>query len=234
MRWASVRSAAAHAQPAQGSGDAPRSATSPPGKTLTTITLLWTALRQGPTGAPLTRRAVVVTPSSLVDNWAREFKKWLGNERLRPLVMNVRGQEASSLINDFEHGSHAVSPVLIVSYEMYRKFAPAIHRARPGIMVCDEVRPSAAGARHSLLTRPEPGPPAEEQHGEQDDFGAGRVPHTPPHPAHGHAGAERPGGVLRHALLRQPLHPGNTAVFPQRVRGPHRTRPRQRRLARRV
>ena len=28
------------------------------------------------------RRALVVTPSSLVRNWVREFNKWLGSERL--------------------------------------------------------------------------------------------------------------------------------------------------------
>ena len=34
--------------------------------------------RQGPTGKPTARQAVIVTPSSLVMNWAAEFRKWLG------------------------------------------------------------------------------------------------------------------------------------------------------------
>lgn len=37
-------------------------------------------------GAPEIRRVIVVVPSSLVRNWEAEFKKWLGDERLKPLV----------------------------------------------------------------------------------------------------------------------------------------------------
>jgi SNF2 family DNA or RNA helicase len=34
------------------------------------------------------RRAVVICPSSLVQNWEKEVQKWLGSERLRPLVVH--------------------------------------------------------------------------------------------------------------------------------------------------
>lgn len=36
--------------------------------------------------APLSRRACIVAPSSLVNNWSAEFRKWLGDARLKPLV----------------------------------------------------------------------------------------------------------------------------------------------------
>lgn len=36
------------------------------GKTLQSITLLWTVLRQGPNAAPLVKKAMIVAPSSLV------------------------------------------------------------------------------------------------------------------------------------------------------------------------
>ena len=47
------------------------------GKTLQCITLVWTLLRQSPEAAPTASKAMVVCPSSLVKNWAKEFDKWL-------------------------------------------------------------------------------------------------------------------------------------------------------------
>jgi hypothetical protein len=41
-------------------------------------------LLQGP---PLVRKAIVVTPSSLTNNWGKEVTKWLGSERLRAMVL---------------------------------------------------------------------------------------------------------------------------------------------------
>uniref|UniRef100_A0A672SIF3 RAD54 homolog B n=1 Tax=Sinocyclocheilus grahami TaxID=75366 RepID=A0A672SIF3_SINGR len=53
------------------------------GKTLQCVCVLWTLLRQGPYGGrPLLKRALVVCPGSLVKNWAAEFNKWLGRERI--------------------------------------------------------------------------------------------------------------------------------------------------------
>lgn len=54
------------------------------GKTLQCIALIWTLLRQGPYGGkPVLKRALIVTPGSLVKNWRKEFQKWLGTERIR-------------------------------------------------------------------------------------------------------------------------------------------------------
>jgi SNF2 family DNA or RNA helicase len=54
------------------------------GKTLQTITLVWTLLKQSLKSAfqPTIKKALIVCPSSLVFNWASEFKKWLGDQRL--------------------------------------------------------------------------------------------------------------------------------------------------------
>eukprot|EP01065_Artemidia_motanka_P014839 TRINITY_DN18667_c0_g1_i1.p1 TRINITY_DN18667_c0_g1~~TRINITY_DN18667_c0_g1_i1.p1 ORF type:complete len:1131 (+),score=275.36 TRINITY_DN18667_c0_g1_i1:70-3462(+) len=47
------------------------------GKSIQAIALLWTCLKQGKHGRPVARKAVVVAPSSLVQNWCNEINKWL-------------------------------------------------------------------------------------------------------------------------------------------------------------
>ncbi len=77
------------------------------GKTLQTVALIWTLMKQvrlkfflflwpiftstilymetvqSPVaGSVVTKKILVVAPSSLLNNWASEFRKWLGSERL--------------------------------------------------------------------------------------------------------------------------------------------------------
>ena len=70
------------------------------GKTLQVITLIHTLLRQGPAGRPAVSKVVVVCPSSLVANWVAEFKKWLGDERIRVLSLGC-GSAAAERVVDF-------------------------------------------------------------------------------------------------------------------------------------
>lgn len=77
------------------------------------ISLVWTLLRQsGEMGKPTIEKAIVTCPSSLVRNWANEFGnvvivlhlplsysslltlvKWLGESRVRPLVIDNAGSK---------------------------------------------------------------------------------------------------------------------------------------------
>jgi SNF2 family DNA or RNA helicase len=96
-----------------------------------TIALTWTLLKQSPTpGAAAASKAIVVCPSSLVGNWRAEFKRWLGDERCRPLAVRGTGSEAAAQISDFMAGSAGVHPVLIVSYEMLRKHVELVRGRR--------------------------------------------------------------------------------------------------------
>ncbi|CAM6070408.1 unnamed protein product [Sphagnum tenellum] len=108
------------------------------GKTLQVIALIWTLIRQGPAGHPALKRAVVICPSSLVQNWEKEVQKWLGSERLRPLVVHggTTSKEAKQKCADFK--SSKLCPLLITSYELLRKYQDAIASAKPGLLVCDE------------------------------------------------------------------------------------------------
>lgn len=71
-------------------------------KTLQVIALLWTLLRQGPRGRPAVRRVVVATPSSLTGNWAAEVRKWLGDQRLRSMVL-MPGANAAQQAQQHSH-----------------------------------------------------------------------------------------------------------------------------------
>jgi len=106
------------------------------GKTLQTISLIWTLLKQGPWGGrPVAKRALVLTPSSLMHNWQAEFTKWLGSERISTFVA-----ESGPRVLEYLRFP-AVSPVLILSYEMFvRSFEDISAPGRPkfDLLVCDE------------------------------------------------------------------------------------------------
>ena len=87
-------------------------------------------------GRPLGRRTVVACPSSLVDNWAAEAKKWLGDERFKVIALRPGpGVDAPGAVAGFLHGG--VHPCLVASYEALRKVGPAL-AGRVDLLVCDE------------------------------------------------------------------------------------------------
>jgi len=110
------------------------------GKTLQTITLVWTLLKQGPfgkNGPTWCKKAVVVTPSSLVKNWDAEFRKWLGMERIKPLVASGSGEAVQEVVREFSQTK--VRRILLVSYEMFRRYADLINAIpKVDLIVCDE------------------------------------------------------------------------------------------------
>lgn len=61
------------------------------GKTLQAITLLWTLLNQSPSGKKgVVNKVIIVCPATLVNNWNKEFTKWLGSHRCKPIVLFSR------------------------------------------------------------------------------------------------------------------------------------------------
>ena len=114
------------------------------GKTLSTIALIFCALKQGSSGRPIARRAVVACPASLVGNWASEIKKWCGDERLKCVAIRPGGDADAGVA---KWKVTAQFPILIASYEAVRKLAPAMEGC-VDILVCDEAHrlKSAAGS----------------------------------------------------------------------------------------
>ncbi|NWU03600.1 RA54B protein, partial [Urocynchramus pylzowi] len=102
------------------------------GKTLQCIALVWTLLRQGPYGCkPVLKRALVVTPGSLVKNWKKEFQKWLGSERIKVFTVD----------QDHKVEEFIVSPlycVMIISYEMLLRSSDQIQAVEFNLLICDE------------------------------------------------------------------------------------------------
>lgn len=83
------------------------------GKTLQTIALLWTLLKQNPIyeAPPVMKRALIVCPASLVDNWRKEFRKWLGSDRIGVFVADGK----RTRLTDFTMGRSY--SVMIIGYE---------------------------------------------------------------------------------------------------------------------
>ncbi|OXV07750.1 hypothetical protein Egran_04485 [Elaphomyces granulatus] len=105
------------------------------GKTLQAITLLWTLLKQNPIyeAPPVIKKALIVCPVTLINNWKKEFRKWLGNERIGVFVFDDKKKR----ITDFTMGK--AYSVMIVGYEKLRTVQEELTKgAGVDIVVADE------------------------------------------------------------------------------------------------
>ncbi|KAJ5780023.1 SNF2-related protein [Penicillium paradoxum] len=105
------------------------------GKTLQTITLLWTLLKQNPVfeAPPVIKKALIVCPVTLINNWRKEFRKWLGNERIGVFVFDDKRKR----LTDFTKG-RAYS-IMIVGYEKLRTVQEALaNSSGVDIIIADE------------------------------------------------------------------------------------------------
>ena len=106
------------------------------GKTLMTIATVFAYYRHA-----RDRRFIIVCPSSLVSNWAKEFDKWLGKASQPKRVVVRNGAETEGLRNlkSFVPLKPNQSEVLILSYELFRKHVKVIKDAKKlGLLVVDE------------------------------------------------------------------------------------------------
>ncbi|EDV23259.1 uncharacterized protein TRIADDRAFT_27976, partial [Trichoplax adhaerens] len=102
------------------------------GKSLQCIALIWTLYKQGMYGgkAPI-KRILLVTPGSLVQNWSREFRKWLGIERFKvfPVSSDKRVEEFIK---------YPQYPLMIISYEMFVRSCDTLKGIKFDLLICDE------------------------------------------------------------------------------------------------
>lgn len=105
------------------------------GKTLQTITLLWTLLKQNPIygNPPVIKKALIVCPVTLINNWRKEFRKWLGNERIGVFLFDDKRKR----LTDFTKGRSY--SIMIVGYEKLRTVQEGLARgAGVDIIIADE------------------------------------------------------------------------------------------------
>ena len=105
------------------------------GKTLQTIALLWTLLKQNPIyeEEPVIKKALIVCPVTLINNWRKEFRKWLGNDRIGVFVAD----NTKTRLTDFTMGKSY--SVMIIGYEKLRTVQDELKKG-PGIdiVIADE------------------------------------------------------------------------------------------------
>ncbi|KAI9283803.1 P-loop containing nucleoside triphosphate hydrolase protein [Umbelopsis sp. AD052] len=103
------------------------------GKTLQAIALLWTLLKQTlfHGDPPIIKKALIVCPTSVIENWKKEFKKWLGDERISVYTVDQKSQ-----LNDFLHSP--IYSAMIVGYEKLRNMEDELEGASFDIIICDE------------------------------------------------------------------------------------------------
>jgi DNA repair and recombination RAD54-like protein len=101
------------------------------GKSLTSIAVMWAYVRRDKC------KCVVICPASLVNNWNKELRKWLA-VKVTPICVKS-GAGAGDAVRSFSVGHVSMSPILIVSYEMYRTHCEAINQTKGlDVLVCDE------------------------------------------------------------------------------------------------
>lgn len=104
------------------------------GKTLQTIALIWTLLKQNPIyqDPPVVKKALIVCPVTLINNWRKEITKWLGREKIGVFV----AENPKSRITDFTKGRSY--QVMIVGYEKLTKIQDQLQHADIDLVICDE------------------------------------------------------------------------------------------------
>ena len=109
------------------------------GKTLQTIAILWTLLKQNPIceglreSPPIIKKALIVCPVTLINNWRKEFRKWLGADRLGVYVFD----DSRKRITDFTEGK--AYPVGIIGYEKLRTVVQDLKKGHGiDIVIADE------------------------------------------------------------------------------------------------
>ncbi|XP_011501179.1 PREDICTED: DNA repair and recombination protein RAD54B-like [Ceratosolen solmsi marchali] len=101
------------------------------GKTLQCISLVWTLLKKGPYGKPVLKRVLIIAPSTLCENWNKEFKQWLGSIKITPYIVSNK-----NTIKNFTKIPRA--SIMIISYEMFVRNTGTVNNLNFELLICDE------------------------------------------------------------------------------------------------
>lgn len=111
------------------------------GKSLMTIAVIWTLLKQSPFADEKVnvKKVLICCPVTLIDNWRREFGKWLDVNRIGVLALNNKKQSAAKdkeAVRNFAKTN--VYQVLILNYEKVISCSKELADVNIDLLVCDE------------------------------------------------------------------------------------------------
>jgi len=106
------------------------------GKTLQSIAVLWVVLNTNitPGAEVMCRRALIITPASLVGNWASELDKWLKGQCDYTCV----DKPATARMDFGAFRYNRKKRVLIASYETFRNHVEVLDVNEIDLVICDE------------------------------------------------------------------------------------------------
>ncbi|KAK6752722.1 hypothetical protein RB195_003875 [Necator americanus] len=103
------------------------------GKSIQTIVATLALMKQPKRSSRyIPKKCLLVVPSSLVNNWKSEFRKWFYRTRI-PAITVTKTSDISSYAC-----SYITYPYLIISYEMSLRYIEKLAAVRFDILVCDE------------------------------------------------------------------------------------------------
>ncbi|KAL6950121.1 hypothetical protein ACO0QE_000796 [Hanseniaspora vineae] len=125
------------------------------GKTLMTITVIWTLLKQTPLPKQISQKnskslngeiskVLIICPVTLIANWKKEFKKWIGLQKIGVLTLNNPKNGSDKDKQDFSNflKVQRTYQVLIMSYEktlsLQSIFSDEDINQYLDLIVCDE------------------------------------------------------------------------------------------------
>lgn len=101
------------------------------GKTLQAISVVAAFVKQK------SKRGIIVCPSSLIENWRNEIRKWMSVSMVPLMIQTGSKPPPIECIRSFN--TNLKSSVMIISYELFRKHIEDINNIESlEIIVCDE------------------------------------------------------------------------------------------------
>ena len=106
------------------------------GKTIQAVAFLWVMLKKcDVTKVVRAKKALIVTPSSLLFHWKKEILQWLGIGRVN--VMVCQGEKRVILESMKTFRTQSTFNVMIVSYDTFRNHGHVLNDAAD-LLICDE------------------------------------------------------------------------------------------------
>jgi SNF2 family DNA or RNA helicase len=103
------------------------------GKTLSTLTLLYTLTKKNASYTSGIKKGIIICPATLIENWESEVYKWFGNKLACTVCIGNKNAKTKKI----EQFIKTNIPLLIISYEKFADFFSSLNKVCD-IIVLDE------------------------------------------------------------------------------------------------